>query len=52
MSAVHAGEIITNPTHECTLIQFADTMKRNFQGVDDEDVILIGHSTILKRFVK
>ena len=30
MSAVYAGEIITNSTHECTIIQFADTMKRNF----------------------
>ena len=37
MSAVYAGESITNSTRECTLIQFADTMKRNFEGVDDED---------------
>ena len=37
MSAVYAGE---NSTRECTLItliQFADTMKRNIQGVNDED---------------
>ena len=27
----------TNPTCECTLILFADTMKRNFQEVDDDD---------------
>ena len=36
MSEVYAGENTTNSTRECTLIQVADTMKRNFQGVDDE----------------
>ena len=37
MSVVYAGESSTNPTRECTLILFADTMKRNFQEVDDDD---------------
>ena len=37
MSAVYAGESSTNSIRECTLILFSDTMKRNFQGVDDDD---------------
>ena len=28
---------VTNSTRECTLIQFADMLEQNFQGVDDED---------------
>ena len=33
---MYAGESSTNFICECTLILFADTMKRNFQGVDDD----------------